>query len=44
MVFFYKLLSDSQSLDEYTVTLDINTLEVVKKASSLTNHFKKTAA
>ena len=38
------LLSDVQLLDDSTVSLDVDLLEVAEKISSVTYHFKKTAA
>ena len=37
------LLSDVQFLDDSTVSLDVNLLEVTEKVSSVTDHLKKTA-
>ena len=40
---FLFLLSDAELLDDCSVSLDINFLEIAKKVSSVTYHFKKTA-
>ena len=37
------LLSDAKLLDDSAVSFDINSLEIAKKVSSVTYHFKKTA-
>ena len=37
------LLSDAELLDDCSVSFDINSLEIAKKVSSVTYHFKKTA-
>ena len=40
---FLFLLSDAELLDDCSVSLDVYSLKVAKKVSSVTNHFKKTA-
>ena len=39
-----KLLSKTKVSDELTISLDVLLLEVTKKATSLTNHLKKTSS
>ena len=38
-----QLFSDTEFVDDSTVTVDVFLLEVAEKVSSLTNHFEKTA-
>ena len=39
-----KLLTDTESCDNGTISLDVNLLEVAEKASSLTDHHQKAAS